>query len=104
MTDTGVVEERPAGHEDLPVREQGRGLGTVRTTAAGPRAGRPVLSASRAARGRRFRPAGDVGEEDRGERRRLARERAAYRDTSLTRGGIGRTVRTYRVIHDTGVS
>ena len=26
MPDTGVVEERPAGHEDLPVREQGRGL------------------------------------------------------------------------------
>src|SRR5215469_6082295 len=26
MPGTGVVEERPAGHEDLPVREQGRGL------------------------------------------------------------------------------
>ena len=26
MTDAGVVEERPAGHEDLPVGEQGRGL------------------------------------------------------------------------------
>ena len=26
MTDAGVVEERPAGHEDLPVPEQGRGV------------------------------------------------------------------------------
>ena len=26
MSGTGVVEQRPAGDEDLPVREQGRGL------------------------------------------------------------------------------